>query len=580
MSLWDRFGYTFKKKDVKDEENAPKSFSPPESNDALVVAEGGFNNLVQEYGLGNDVFKDEASLINKYREMSLQPEIDSAIDDIVNEAVVYNEREQPVRLWLEDAKLSPKIIKMINNEFEEILSVLRFKDNSYDMFRKFYIDGRLYYHKIIDPKNPKEGIKEIRYIDPRKIRKVKNVQVRRDEKTGTDIYVDKEEFFIYNPTGIATSDAASEAALKIHKDSICYVTSGISDSRNKMVLGYLHKAIRPLNQLRIQEDSVVIYKLVRAPERRVFYIDVGNTPKQKAEQYVRDMMAKFKNKITYDSTTGDLKDERRFMSMLEDFWLPRREGGKSTEIQTIGGNMAGFTDMTDVNYFLEKLYKSLNVPFSRFATDNAFNMGRSSEITRDEIKFSKFVSRIRSKFTVLFDDLLRTQLALKKIMTTEEWDNIKSNIFYDFIQDNHFAELKNMELLQNRINIAQDMDPFVGKYFSREYVRRNVLNQSDEDLAKIDEQMDKEIEKFGDPMAVDDQGNPIPASGGGDLGIKSDNDKEDDNVEAPPAKKTEDDVTTESAEDPISAELVKSQLALTEAMTKFYNGMADEESDA
>lgn len=580
MSLWDRFGYTFKKKDAKDEENAPKSFSPPEANDALVVAEGGFNNLVQEYGLSNDVFKDEASLINKYREMSLQPEIDSAIDDIVNEAVVYNEREQPVRLWLEDAKLSPKIIKMINNEFEEILSVLRFKDNSYDMFRKFYIDGRLYYHKIIDPKNPKEGIKEIRYIDPRKIRKVKNVQVRRDEKTGTDIYVDKEEFFIYNPTGIATSDAASEAALKIHKDSICYVTSGISDSRNKMVLGYLHKAIRPLNQLRIQEDSVVIYKLVRAPERRVFYIDVGNTPKQKAEQYVRDMMAKFKNKITYDSTTGDLKDERRFMSMLEDFWLPRREGGKSTEIQTIGGNMAGFTDMTDVNYFLEKLYKSLNVPFSRFATDNAFNMGRSSEITRDEIKFSKFVSRIRSKFTVLFDDLLRTQLALKKIMTTEEWDNIKSNIFYDFIQDNHFAELKNMELLQNRINIAQDMDPFVGKYFSREYVRRNVLNQSDEDLAKIDEQMDKEIEKFGDPMAVDDQGNPIPASGGGDLGIKSDNDKEDDNVEAPPAKKTEDDVTTESAEDPISAELVKSQLALTEAMTKFYNGMADEESDA
>jgi hypothetical protein len=374
------------------------------------------------------------------------------------------------------------------------MSLLNFDEKGHDIFKRFYIDGRIYFHKVIDPTSPRKGLTEIRYIDPRKIKKVREVTKKRDTKSakGIEIIEKTAEWFVYNEKGM--SSANSNAGLKISTDSITYVTSGIIDQTKNMVMGHLHKAIKPVNQLRMIEDAVVIYRIVRAPERRIFYVDVGNLPKVKAEQYLRDVMARYRNKLVYDASTGEIRDDRKHMSMLEDFWLPRREGAKGTEVSTLAGGQ-NLGEIADVQYFQKKLYKSLNVPISRMESENGFNMGRAAEITRDELKFTKFVQRLRKRFTQLFHDVLKTQLVLKGIMTIEDWSSIKEHIQYDYLRDGYFSELKNAEILRERLNLANEVSPYVGKYFSVEYVRKNVLRQSDEDIIEIDGQIRNEIKQ-------------------------------------------------------------------------------------
>ena len=412
--------------------------------------------------------------------MSLQPECDSAVDDVVNEAIVYNEKEPAISIVLDDLKgTGAGIKKRIHEEFDNILRMLNFTTNSYDIFRKWYIDGRLYYHLVIDESNPRLGIQELRYIDPRKIRKVKMPIKKKDEKTNTILTKGYLEYYIFHPRGINRSNQG----LKISKDSISYCHSGLLDQRMLLVLGHLHKAIKPLNQLRMLEDASVIYRLARAPERRIFYIDVGNLPKIKAEQYLRDMMVKHKNKLVYDASTGEVRDDRKFMTMLEDFWLPRREGGKGTEITSLpGGQNLG--EMEDIEYFKRKLYKALNVPVSRMEAENNFNLGRASEITRDELKFTKFISRLRNKFTTLFDQLLETQLILTGVTTRAEFREMREHIHYDFLEDNHFSELKNAEIMGDRLRLLGEVDSFVGRYFSQEYVKKNILHMNEDDIKK------------------------------------------------------------------------------------------------
>ena len=437
--------------------------------------------------------KDDFDLIKRYREIAQHPECDMAVEDIINEVIVSDERDTSVSVSLDKIAISDNIKLKIRDEFEEVMRLLNFDEKGHDIFRRWYVDGRIYFHKVIDPKSPRKGLTELRYIDPRKIKKVREVSKKRDPKgKGVEIIETTAEWFVYNEKGIQPS--GSNAGLQISADSICYVTSGVVDQTRNMVMGHLHKAIKPTNQLRMIEDAVVIYRIVRAPERRIFYVDVGNLPKVKAESYLRDVMARYRNKLVYDASTGEIRDDRKHMSMLEDFWLPRREGAKGTEVTTLpGGSNLG--EISDIEYFQKKLYQSLNVPISRMESDNGFNMGRAAEITRDELKFTKFVQRLRKRFSQVFSDVLKTQLVLKGIITIEDWANIKEHIQYTFLKDGYFAELKNAEILRERIGLANDVSPYVGKYYSVEYVRKNILQQTDEDIFEIDSQIADEIKQ-------------------------------------------------------------------------------------
>ena len=495
-----RIGRKEEEQKLKDENL--KSFVPPSMEDGAVeiAAGGAYGTYVDLEGSA----KSEAELVTRYREMSLQPECDSAVDDVVNEAIVYNEKEPAISIVLDDLKgTGAGIKKRIHEEFDNILRMLNFTTNSYDIFRKWYIDGRLYYHLVIDESNPRLGIQELRYIDPRKIRKVKMPIKKKDEKTNTILTKGYLEYYIFHPRGINRSNQG----LKISKDSISYCHSGLLDQRMLLVLGHLHKAIKPLNQLRMLEDASVIYRLARAPERRIFYIDVGNLPKIKAEQYLRDMMVKHKNKLVYDASTGEVRDDRKFMTMLEDFWLPRREGGKGTEITSLpGGQNLG--EMEDIEYFKRKLYKALNVPVSRMEAENNFNLGRASEITRDELKFTKFIARLRNKFTTLFDQLLETQLILTGVTTRKEFREMREHIHYDFLEDNHFSELKNAEIMGDRLRLLGEVDSFVGRYFSQEYVKKNILHMNEDDIKKEADLMKKESDEAPDDEAGDQEQEP------------------------------------------------------------------------
>ena len=437
--------------------------------------------------------KNDIDLIKRYREIAQHPECDMAIEDIINETIVSDERDASVSVSLDKLAVSDAIKAKVRDEFDEVLRLLNFDEKGHDIFRRWYVDGRIYFHKVIDPKSPRKGLTEIRYIDPRKIKKVREVAKKRDNKgKGVEVMETTAEWFVYNEKGI--SSANSNAGLKIASDSITYVTSGVIDQTKNMVMGHLHKAIKPTNQLRMIEDAVVIYRIVRAPERRIFYVDVGNLPKVKAEAYLRDVMARYRNKLVYDAATGEIRDDRKHMSMLEDFWLPRREGAKGTEVSTLSGGQ-NLGEISDVEYFQKKLYQSLNVPMSRLDSDNGFNMGRAAEITRDELKFTKFVARLRKRFTGVFNDILKTQLVLKGIITIEDWSRIKEHIQYTFLKDGYFAELKNAEILRERLSLAQEVSPYVGKYYSVEYVRKHILQQTDEDIIEIDGQIASEIKQ-------------------------------------------------------------------------------------
>tara|TARA_Y100001937_G_scaffold71422_1_gene97235 strand:- start:4361 stop:5911 length:1551 start_codon:yes stop_codon:yes gene_type:complete len=435
--------------------------------------------------------KNDSDLIRRYREIAQNPECDMAIEDIVNEVIVSDERDSPVTLSLDKLDISENIKQKIRDEFNEVLSLLAFEEKGHDIFKRWYTDGRIYFHKVIDPESPRKGITELRYIDPRKIKKVREIKKHRDAKSkGIEVVEKTAEWFVYNEKGIQTGN--TNAGVKISTDSIVYVTSGVIDQNKNMVLSHLHKAIKPVNQLRMIEDAVVIYRIVRAPERRIFYVDVGNLPKQKAESYLREVMARYRNKLVYDANTGEIRDDRKHMSMLEDFWLPRREGAKGTEVSTLAGGQ-NLGEISDVQYFQKKLYKALNVPISRMESEAGFNIGKSAEITRDELKFTKFVSRLRKRFTQVFGDILKTQLILKGVMTIEDWVKIKEHIQYNYLKDGYFAELKNAEIMRERLSLANEVSPYIGKYYSIEYIRKNVLRQTDEDIMEIDSQIANEI---------------------------------------------------------------------------------------
>ena len=481
---------------------------PPNKEDGVdhYLSSGFFGSYVDIEG----VYRTEFDLIKRYREMALHPECDSAIEDIVNEAIVSDTNDSPIQIDLDNLKASDGIKKKIREEFKYILELLDFNKKSHEIYRNWYIDGRLYYHKVIDLKNPEAGIQELRYIDAMKMRYVRQARKKEADKYRvSNRMVDNpmdydfpeiEEYFIYEPkmtypTGTPAPGTlgGSNSGVRMTKDSITYCTSGLVDRNKGSTLSYLHKAIKSLNQLRMIEDSLVIYRLSRAPERRIFYIDVGNLPKVKAEQYLRDVMMRYRNKLVYDANTGEIRDDKKFMAMLEDFWLPRREGGRGTEITTLpGGQNLG--EITDIEYFKKKLYSSLNVPPSRMDGEGGFNLGRSSEILRDEVKFSKFVSRLRKRFSAMFSDMLRTQLILKNIITPEDWRMMDEHIQYDFLYDNHFAELKEAELLNERLNMVQVAEPYIGKYFSQDYVRRKILRQTDIEIVEQDAIIKKEIE--------------------------------------------------------------------------------------
>ena len=507
------FGFQISRQQEDEEKSAEQSFAPPSNDDgALTITSAAY------YGTYVDMdgtAKNEVELIGRYREMAMQPEIESAIDDICNEAIVQNDDGENIKLVTDKLEVSPKIKKAIETEFFTLQRLLNYNNMAPDIFRRFYVDGRLFYHVIIDKENPTQGIKELRYIDPRKIRKVREVKKNKDPRTGVEMVTVVNEYYIYNDKSINGSQSNyGPVGVRIAKDSIINVNSGLMDSRRASVLSYLHKAIKPLNQLRMIEDAVVIYRISRAPERRIFYIDVGNLPKMKAEQYLRDIMVKYKNKVVYDAATGEVKDDRKFLSMMEDFWLPRREGGKGTEIQTLpGGQNLG--ELEDIKYFEKKLYKCLNVPISRLESATSFTIGRATEISRDEVKFSKFVNKLRNRFTELFDEALRIQCILKGICTNDEWILFKESIYYDFIRDNNFAELKDAEILRERLSLLSQIDMYTGRYYSMDWIRRNVLRFSDVEIKEIDKEIDKEREA-GIPMPADLQYVGLLPGGSGD----------------------------------------------------------------
>ena len=561
---------------IKKAESIP-SFVPPTRDDGAVeIAPGGaYGTFVDLEGTA----KSEAELTTRYREMSGQPEVDAAVDDIVNEAIVTDFRAAAVEIDLDEAKDIPESIKKrIHEEFDEVMIQLDFRNMCYEIFRRWYIDGRLFYHIMIDKTRPREGIKELRYIDPRRIRKVREPV----KKSAAGLLNQKnpqvpayEEYYLYNPGGLA--GAGYTQGIKIAPDSICYINSGLLDNRNRMTLSYLHKAIKPLNQLRMLEDAVVIYRLSRAPERRIFYIDVGNLPKVKAEQYMRDMMVRHKNRLVYDAQTGEVRDDRKFMTMLEDFWLPRREGARGTEITTLpGGQNLG--QMDDVFYFQKKLYKALNVPESRLQADTGFNMGRANEITRDEVKFAKFITRLRHRFSAIFNNLLEIQLALKGVMSREEWSKLKPQVQYNFLSDNSFQELKNQDLMTARMVLLATVDPFLGKYYSKNWVQKNVLRLTEEEI----DEMEEEIKKEGPEVAV--PGSPMDmqtiqqqvssaqqqqASSAQQQQFPSGAPEDDDGGEPPPLEVQEQTETN-------LKELTEEEKKLITSMTRFMDSMAED----
>ena len=501
------FGFQISRQKTDVEQQSAKTFAPPSNEDgALTISAAAY------YGTYVDLdgtAKNEVELISRYREMAMQPEIEAAIDDIVNEAIVQNDTGESLRIILDDLKQPEKIKKAIQDEFNNVLRLLNYQNMATDTFRRFYVDGRIFYHIIIDDKNPAAGIKALRYIDPRKIRKIREIKKEKEQNNATDVVTTVNEYYIYNDKVVSgTSSSYGPVGTRIAKDAIVNVNSGLMDSRRAVVLSYLHKAIKPLNQLRMIEDATVIYRISRAPERRIFYIDVGNLPKLKAEQYLRDIMVKYKNKLVYDAQTGEVRDDRKFLSMMEDFWLPRREGGKGTEITTLpGGQNLG--ELEDVKYFEKKLYKALNVPVSRLdPNQTGFSLGRVGEITRDEVKFSKFVDRQRQKFSEIFDQTLRVQCVLKGICTADEFDEFKENIYYDFMKDNNFAELKEAELVRERLSLLGSVDPYVGRYYSMRWIQKNVLRLSDDDIKEMDKQIEQEKEegKIMDPQQIAAQG--------------------------------------------------------------------------
>lgn len=498
------FGWSFKKSKKEVEQKKAQSFVLPDNEDGAVTVEG----VAGSYGAYIDfdaTVKNEFELVTRYREMALLPEVDFAIDDIINEMVVMEGEEEPIKLNLATVKLPTTVKKAIEEEYDNILSMLDWSNQAYEISRKWYIDGRLFYHIIIDEKRPQEGIKELRYIDPRQIRKVRQVERTPDEESGADLVRVIDEYYMYNARGISYNNTTSYShigsvgGVKILEDSICYTHSGIVDKYSASVLSHLHKAIKPINQLKMMEDAMVIYRIARAPERRIFYVDVGNLPKSKADDYLRSVMQRYRNKLQYNIETGEIKDERRFMSMLEDYWLPRREGSQGTSIDTLpGGENLG--EMSDVEYFQKKVYRALNVPISRLDSQTSFQLGRAAEITRDEVKFAKFINRVRIRFTHLFDELLKKQLILKKVIGVDEWDQIKEHIKYDFNNDNHYAELKSAEIVKNRLDILNSLDKYTDKYYSVKWIRENILKQTPDEQEQIDSEIEEEKTKYAPPM--------------------------------------------------------------------------------
>ncbi len=542
----DLFGFEINRKKEQKEAEKLVSFVPPSNEDgALTVAAGGV------YGTYVDLdgsVRTEAELVNKYRAISFDPTIDMAIQEICNEAIVEDSDEDTVSIVLDDIEQPDRIKKVIQEEFDNVLQLLEFNRLSYELFRRWYVDGRLYYHVLVDEKKPQKGILEIRYVDPRNIKKVREVKKEKDPKTGVTIEKVINEYYMYSPSGFlkrtgsltgstmnsyGSSGSSSAEGVKIARDAVVYCTSGYQSLDNKLILSYLQKAIRPLNQLRSLEDSLVIYRISRAPERRIFYVDVGGLPKAKAEQYLSDIMTKFKNKVVYDSSTGEIRDDRKFMTMLEDFWLPRREGGRGTEITTLpGGQNLG--DIDDVVYFQNNLYRSLNVPISRLQPETNFSLGRATEITRDEVKFGKFITRLRNKFSDLFMKLLERQLILKGVCTTEDWAEWKEQIDFNFAIDNYFEELKLAELNRDRVGLAREMEEYVGKYYSHEYMRRYILQHSEEEMAEIDKQIaaEKTDERYVDPEELEqdepEQDEPAPSPAGQSFKLVPDDEKDED----------------------------------------------------
>ena len=491
------FGFSITR--VKKPTDPKQAFTQPQADDGTqTIAAGGY------YGQYLDMegqSKTEHDLIRRYREIALHPECDMAIEDIINESIVANELKDAIRINLDNLPFGKEVRRKIEDEFKEVLRLMNFNTKGHDIFRRWYVDGRVYYHKVIDRESTRKGITELRYIDPRKIKKIREVRKRRPDGPtpyGLNVIDDVKEYFLYNEKGVTNT---TSGGIKIAVDAIAFCPSGLIDQNKNMVLSYLHKAIKPVNQLRMIEDASVIYRIARAPERRIFKIDVGNLPKIKAEQYLRDVMARYRNKLVYDANTGEIRDDRNYMSMLEDFWLPSRDGGRGTDITTLpGGQQLG--EMGDIEYFRSKLYRSLNVPASRLEASTGFNLGRSTEITRDELKFTKFVQRLRKKFTEVFNDILRTQLVLKAVITDEDWHIVRDHLQYDFLQDGHFAELKDSELLLERIRLADSVREYVGKYFSVEYVRKKILRQNDREIEDINNQIRKEVKDgvIADPM--------------------------------------------------------------------------------
>ena len=538
------FGFEIKRADAVEKQQLQAIVPQTHEDGATEVSSNAAGVYGGTYGTYVDIegkAKDEADLVTKYRQMALQPECDFAVEDIINDAIIMDDNVYPVEIILDETDLPNRVKKLIREEFDRLLYTLDFGNKGYEIFRRWYVDGRLYYQIVIDENDIRGGIKELRYIDPRKIKKIRKQNKQKDKKSGATLYGSVEEFYYYNPKGMVNTDKG----VKIAKDSICHVTSGLIDPMNKLTLGHLHKAIKPMNQLRMLEDATVIYRLSRAPERRIFYIDVGNLPKAKAEQYLRDMMVKHKNKLVYDANTGEVRDDRRHMTMLEDFWLPRREGGRGTEITTLpGGQNLG--ELDDVLYFQKKLYKSLNVPVSRLEAEVNFNIGRSTEISRDELKFQKFINRIRNKFAVLFDNLLEVQLVLRGIMTKGEWEQVRNNLSYNFVNDNHFEELKESEIMAERLRILGEVDPLVGKYFSMAWVRKNVLRMTEEDI----DSMQKEID------------------------MEADENPEEEDLLAPEPQ--EEEVFPEYTP---AKELSEEEKRLVESMSKFYDSFAQDDID-
>ena len=543
------FGFTLGQKDVVQIQKPEQaSFALPTE-----AIDDGAVNITQNahYGTYVDLegaVRNELELITRYREMANHPELEMAIDEVVNEAITHDDDGTCLDIVLDKLKQPETIKKKIKEEFDAILRMMNFNNLADDLFKRWYIDGRIYYHVVVDDKNPKQGIQELRFIDPRKIRKVREIQKDRDQKTGASIIKSIAEYYVYNDRGTTTQNYTAQVSsgLRIASDAILNVNSGLMDAKNTFVISYLHKAIKALNQLRMIEDAVVIYRISRAPERRIFYIDVGNLPKGKAEQYLRDIMVKYRNKMVYDAESGQLRDDRKHMSMLEDFWLPRREGGKGTEITTLpaGQNLG---QMEDVLYFRQKLLNALNVPISRLEPQGGgmIGVGRSTEVTRDEVKFMKFITRLRNKFTQLFDHALEKQLVLKGICTTDEWDDFKEYIYYDFRKDNNFTELSEVELNRERVNLLTLIDPFVGRYYSQEWVKKNVLRMTDDDIKRID----KELKNESETLPSGQQGPVLGQEGASP-------------TEFPPQDNTQEDSSSESITPQLDSEVEKYSLGI------------------